>query len=57
MQQGPVGIPTADASRGQPWTRTEQPFERIQITSLDSLGGSYRARVIGGHETNGVFII
>jgi hypothetical protein len=57
MQQGPIGIPSADASRGQPWIRTEQPVERIKIASLDGLGGRNRARIIGGHETNGVFII
>ena len=57
MQQGPVGIPSTDASRGQPWIRTEQPFERIKITSLDRLGGRYRARIIGGHKTNRVLII
>jgi hypothetical protein len=57
MQQGPVGIPSADASRGQPWIRNEQPFERIKITSLNSLGGRYRARIVGGHKTNRVLII
>jgi hypothetical protein len=57
MQQCPVGIPSADASRGQPWIRTEQPFERIKITSLNSLGDRNRAGIIGGHKTNGVLII
>ena len=57
MQQGPVGIPSADASRGQLWIRNEQPFERIKITSLNSLGGRYRARIVGGHKTNRVLII